>query len=471
MKKNKPQNEKYTFQSHSLTATLLLYIYIGIIAATYVIYINGLSEKNCYTDLSASTKESCHTIENNFRNDRSSLRLLSRMIAHEKNLYSNEVNNFLTSYDVNTLISNIAILTPDNNIIQSRQHNNSADGIMDYAVESKLGEHISELKKSSIIENSDVMYSFIPIRSSGKTIGMLFTELNPSSIAKAWSPEMYDGKASFCIIHRDTGEILVNDWNTNIKNISDLGNNELEESIKNGQSGFLEIKSDNIEQFVSYMPMELENWEIAFFISKDVVFASANEMHNLMWLFLASIAVGFTLFILWILWSNRSSIANAEKNANIDVLTGLQNRNRYEKLCKALKGKEKDITCIYIDANGLHDINNTKGHLAGDQMLRFIADTLKVAFGDEMLYRIGGDEFVIFLKEKNIGSIKDKLSNIRETLQKNDYYASVGVCTVEDNMILDEAIKTAEKLMYEDKKKYYEKIGKDVRNKVSKSTM
>lgn len=153
MKEKKPQNKKYTFQSHSLAATLLLFIYIGIIAAIYVIFINALSEKNCYTDLSASTIESCHTIENNFRNDRSSLRLLSRMIANEKNLYSNEVNNFLTSYDVNTLISNIAILTPDNNIIQSRQHNNSADGIMDFAVESKLGEHISELRKSSIIEN------------------------------------------------------------------------------------------------------------------------------------------------------------------------------------------------------------------------------------------------------------------------------------------------------------------------------
>ena len=469
MKENKPQNKKYTFQSHSLAATLLLFIYIGIIAAIYVIFINALSEKNCYTDLSASTIESCHTIENNFRNDRSSLRLLSRMIANEKNLYSNEVNNFLTSYDVNTLISNIAILTPDNNIIQSRQHNNSADGIMDFAVESKLGEHISELRKSSIIENSDVMYSFIPIRSNGKTIGMLFTELNPTSIANAWSPEMYDHKASFCIIRRETGEIIVNDWNKNIKNISDLNNKKLEESIKNGESGFQEIKSDNTEQFVSYMPMELENWEIAFFISKDVVFASANEMHNLMKLFLLGILIGFILFILWILWSNRSSIANAEKTANIDVLTGLQNRNRYEKVCKTLKNNSKNITCIYIDANGLHDINNTKGHLAGDQMLRFIADTLKVAFGDEMLFRIGGDEFIVFLKEKNISGINNKLSDIREILKKNDYYASIGVYTADENIILDDAIKNAEKLMYEDKKKYYELIGKDVRNKINQT--
>lgn len=313
------------------------------------------------------------------------------------------------------------------------------------------------------------MYSFIPIRSNGKTIGMLFTELNPTSIANAWSPEMYDHKASFCIIRRETGEIIVNDWNKNIKNISDLNNKQLEESIKNGESGFQEMKSDNTEQFVSYMPMELENWEIAFFISKDVVFASANKMHNLMKFFLLGILIGFILFILWILWSNRSSIANAEKTANIDVLTGLQNRNRYEKVCKSLKNNSKNITCIYIDANGLHDINNTKGHLAGDQMLRFIADTLKVAFGDEMLFRIGGDEFIVFLKEKNISGINNKLSDIREILKKNDYYASIGVYTADENIILDDAIKNAEKLMYEDKKKYYELIGKDVRNKINQT--
>ena len=91
-----------------------------------------------------------------------------------------------------------------------------------------------------------------------------------------------------------------------LKNISDLGNKKLDESIKNGETGFLEIKSDNIEQFVSYMPMELENWGIAFFISEDVVFASANEMHNLMKLFLFGIAIGFILYILWMLWSNRN---------------------------------------------------------------------------------------------------------------------------------------------------------------------
>lgn len=460
------ERQKNIFKSHSLAATLILLVYIGTISLVYTFFINNISTENCYSDLSAGTKEACHTIENNFRNDRSSLRLLSRVIAQESNMYSNEVNNYMTTYDINTLISNIAILMPNNEIVQSRGQNSSSEGFMDYNTEQKLGEHISNLRKSTIKENTTVMYSFIPIRISGKTVAMLFTELNPSSLAMAWSPEIYDGEASFCIIDRSTGEVLINDWNEEIKNISDIGSAELTENINSGKDGFLQMKFGKDEVFVSYMPMELENWEIMFIVGKDKVFASANKMHNSMVAFLTAGAAGFTAYLLWLMWSNRRSIINAEKKANVDVLTGLHNRNLYEKNCKALTGKENGLACIYIDANGLHEINNTKGHLAGDQMLRFIADTLKVAFGEEMVYRIGGDEFVVFQKKKTLNELENIMSEINENLGKNNYHVSTGICIGDDDITLNELIKTAEKRMYDDKKKYYESLGKDVRNKI-----
>lgn len=462
----KETQQKNIFKSHSIAATMLLLVYVGVISLVYTLFINNISTENCYSDLSAGTKEACHTIENNFRNDRSSLRLLSRVIAQESNMYSNEVNNYMTTYDVNTLISNIAILMPNNEIVQSRGQNSSSEGIMDYATESALGEHISNLRKSTITENSTVMYSYIPIRISGKTIAMLFTELNPSALAMAWSPEIYDGEASFCIIDRSTGEVLINDWDENIKNVANLGSSELTENINSGGDGFLQMEFGKDEVFVSYMPMELENWEIMFIVSKDKVFASANKMHNIMIAFLIAGAAGFLFYLLWVMWSNRRSIINAEKKANIDVLTGLQNRNLYEQNCKAFTGKEKGLACIYIDANGLHEINNTKGHLAGDQMLRFIADTLKVAFGEDMAYRIGGDEFVVFQKKKKMEELESILSEFSETLSKNEYHASIGICIGDGDTTLNEIIKTAEKRMYDDKKKYYERLGKDVRNKI-----
>lgn len=99
-------------------------------------------------------------------------------------------------------------------------------------------------------------------------------------------------------------------------------------------------------------------------------------------------------------------------------------------------------------------------------MLRFIADTLKVSFGEDTVYRIGGDEFVVFENSKTMSQLESEMSEISETLSKNDYHASIGICIGDGSNTLNEIIKTAEKRMYENKKKYYENLGKDVRNKI-----
>ena len=63
------------------------------------------------------------------------------------------------------------------------------------------------------------------------------------------------------------------------------------------------------------------------------------------------------------------------------------------------KSEQRTISpaiCVYIDANGLHELNNERGHEAGDLMLRFVADSLMEQFPKGSLYRVGGDEFVVF---------------------------------------------------------------------------
>ena len=62
------------------------------------------------------------------------------------------------------------------------------------------------------------------------------------------------------------------------------------------------------------------------------------------------------------------------------------------------KSEQRTISpaiCVYIDANGLHELNNERGHEAGDLMLRFGAESLMEQFPKGSLYRVGGDEFVV----------------------------------------------------------------------------
>ena len=96
-------------------------------------------------------------------------------------------------------------------------------------------------------------------------------------------------------------------------------------------------------------------------------------------------------------------------------------------------------------------------------MLRFIADTLKVQFGGEHIYRIGGDEFVVFQSEKSQSEIDDSLAVFNDAMQRNDYHAAVGSCTYHTGMTINQLVGNAEKAMYEAKNAYYQQLGKAMR--------
>lgn len=466
MSKNKSDKNGILFQNKSLLSTFILLLSVAAISFILVLRIESLTREQCYKILSSSTKEAGAMIENNFSNDRNSLRILSRVIALEDDLTSGEVNEILTTYSVSSLISNIAIVTPENTIVQIRGGNIENNRVLDFAHEASLGEHVSGLQQPINSSGNKVMRNYVPIKKSGKIIGILFLEMNPAEISGAWSPEIYDNSASFCVIDRTTGDFLINSYDKSVTNLSELASGELAENIRSGKTGFMQMRSSNDKEahFVSYMPMEMENWEIMVAVPESAVFASANAIRSSLRVFLAVVSVSLILYLVWIVYSARRSIAATEKQANIDVLTGLQNRNRYEAFCKALGKKSADIGCIYIDANGLHEINNSRGHLAGDQMLRFIADTLKVAFGEETVYRIGGDEFVVFSRDRSGCELDSDMIRVHEELERNDYHISSGICMSDEAESVDEMIKTAEKRMYEVKRKYYESIGRQLRN-------
>lgn len=141
-----------------------------------------------------------------------------------------------------------------------------------------------------------------------------------------------------------------------------------------------------------------------------------------------------------------------------DSLTGLKNRNCFEQklsqypyLCK------RKLACIYVDVNGLHDLNNNNGHAEGDKMLHFIASVLKEKFGEEDTYRIGGDEFAAFAIDEDMEDIKQKVREFSGILEEEGYHASIGAAERKKPVIsMDELVKAAEKIMYEEKTRYYQ---------------
>jgi diguanylate cyclase (GGDEF)-like protein len=88
-----------------------------------------------------------------------------------------------------------------------------------------------------------------------------------------------------------------------------------------------------------------------------------------------------------------------KKLANTDPITGLANRTAFNHDLEKLSG-EKSYSIISMDLNNLKEVNDTKGHLAGDGYIMNAAEIINKVFGKEgKCYRIGGDEFTVIIKK------------------------------------------------------------------------
>lgn len=145
-----------------------------------------------------------------------------------------------------------------------------------------------------------------------------------------------------------------------------------------------------------------------------------------------------------------------------DTLTGLLNRSLFETDLRTLQSSEYDsMVCTYIDVVGLHEINNHLGHRSGDAMLCFIANAARKFFVSSRIYRIGGDEFVIFTPNQPPYSVWVAVDKMRAFLRAKEYEISVGIQSTNDLHRLDDAMNQAEAAMRQDKQAYYARNGQE----------
>ncbi len=149
-----------------------------------------------------------------------------------------------------------------------------------------------------------------------------------------------------------------------------------------------------------------------------------------------------------------------KKLALLDELTGFGNRNAYTEAIQKINDEYLSTWIISFDLNNLKDVNDVFGHSTGDEMIRIFSKALKESFGeseDVAFYRVGGDEFVVFInKDKTyepqlvINEIKMNLRKAPEPFGSIEAFFAYGVYYHDTNEALDvnESIHRADQKMY-----------------------
>ena len=149
----------------------------------------------------------------------------------------------------------------------------------------------------------------------------------------------------------------------------------------------------------------------------------------------------------------------------VDSLTYAQNRNHFNEYIEQNRNKElHSLGVIYLDLNGLKEINDKMGHIAGDTLIISASYALQEIFLDNS-YRVGGDEFVVIEQDVSELLFFDQYAKLLKRMKELEISVATGCVWKETCSNLSETLQEADQKMYEDKKRYYSLVENDRRRR------
>ncbi len=155
-------------------------------------------------------------------------------------------------------------------------------------------------------------------------------------------------------------------------------------------------------------------------------------------------------------------------SANSDSLTGLRNTTAYKnwvaEFDKEIKNGNVYFAVVVFDLNNLKETNDTYGHDLGDKLIACAAKVISVIFKRSPVFRIGGDEFLVVLRQSDLDSCEELFARLDETCENTiiDEKAKITISIARGFAMFDpdtdscfnDVFKRADNAMYENKRKH-----------------
>ncbi len=258
----------------------------------------------------------------------------------------------------------------------------------------------------------------------------------------------------------------------------------LEENHRNFEEekgGDLSFSFNNAQETLYYVPIDGTGWEMAVLIRESVIHdqfldISENNLEasrNMIILTLLSVLF-FAAVLLFQLISISKARLEEEKEtsrsfhnmANTDAMTGVRNKYAYSEReasvnQKIKTGEIQKVAVVVCDINGLKAVNDSQGHAKGDQLIKDACKMICRQFSHGTVFRIGGDEFVVLLKDEGYDTMLEDIEEfnrkVEANISENGVVVSIGYSVLEqEDRQLRDVFERADKMMYERKKELKE---------------
>lgn len=132
-----------------------------------------------------------------------------------------------------------------------------------------------------------------------------------------------------------------------------------------------------------------------------------------------------------------------------DKMTHLYNRDRYIKMVKQWDTSTRAVGVMYLDVNNLKEVNDNLGHEHGDRLIKKAAASARSILDDKTMgFRVGGDEFVIILKDCTEKKLSQKVQTLKNAIAEANKKEEIPWCDVAIGVCLQkDCVESIEKLV------------------------
>lgn len=446
----------------NMIAVVSLTVLLGIGSFAVLWFFRSYTADSCLRTLKQETQEVQENIHLQISFAQSRLEMLGDIIEKEEDITSERVIQILKSDKGIDLVSRLGIILPDNRVLnQDGTLLEPVNGITFKALNEKRT-FITNMEPDNLKEDKFVLFFNIPLRKGGQTEGILFGVIEPQVLSDYFKVDIFDGNADIFIVDTQNMEFIMDTLHGQGEPNAFEGHKikrgyseeQIAQDFADGKGGITAYFSRSLKEYLytAYEPAEINDWFVMLTVPESIVFRETVYIEKVLFWFGLYEAIILGAYFLWDIKRTQREIHAKEKLATTDLLTNLKNRNAYEQtLAQYEEDAPAELSCVYADVNGLHELNNSQGHAAGDKMLQTVAKVFVGYFGQEHVYRIGGDEFLIFA-EANLDKVSEEALAAKEKVVEAGYHVSVGTASGRN---VASVVKVAELRMYEDKKRYY----------------
>jgi len=160
--------------------------------------------------------------------------------------------------------------------------------------------------------------------------------------------------------------------------------------------------------------------------------------------------------------ANFQLMKQLEVLSTVDLLTGVSNRNAMNNMVtdftSGIVPTPNTYGVVFADVNGLKTMNDQEGHAAGDMLLKRAALVLMDSFREYVVYRAGGDEFVVIVQNMDREELEARVERLRQESEKpGNVSFALGLWFETQGGDVRDSMRLADENMYKNKKLYYER--------------